>query len=329
MQTLCLSTGEEAAQQMRSNRSQGSSTTSRVTHVLFGDITFLDLPKRSQVSGLRVLLQSLSGQILRRQSVGLRGRYRFNEVPNGDYSLAVEANGRVQVQVPLLINEFKSTDLRHDLELNWIEKRADLSTLEYRSRETYVRTPDNQLLVTSAQLEIDHRELAAARKTLSLLLESDPGDFEAWTQLGILCFLTEDQPAALASFRKALSLNPDYVPMLLNLGNLELLVHTYPEAIEHLGRAVIFEPDLAEAHYLLGEAYLQVKRGSKAVEHFSRALELEPLKLADGHLRMAALYRAAGYVELAVREYRRFLAKRPRSPRRTALEQYIASQQDP
>lgn len=300
-QTSVLSTGEAVAQRARSSRFQDPSSSLEAAHVLFGDIEFLGLPKsRSKISGVRVLLKSLSGQILRRQSVGLRGRYRFNEVPNGDYYLAVQANGRVQVQIPLLVNEFKSTDLRHDLELTWTEANPAFGAAEWGGLETYFRSSGNRLQFERVQLEIDRHKLAEAAATLNSLLETDPDDFEAWTLFGGLCLLTGDQTAALESYRKAFALNPDYVPMLFNLGKLEVFGHSYEEAIEHLGRAILFQPDLAEAHYLLGEAYLQVKQGSKAVEQFSQALDLEPVKMADAHLRMAALYHAAGYVELEV-----------------------------
>lgn len=299
-------------------------------HILFGDIQFVDVPKEVHISGLRVLLLSLSGQILRRQSVSPGGRYRFNEVRNGDYYLVVETNGEERVRIHLFINEFKDTDLRHDLELTLSDKNTPPENLKSGPPiAVYARPADTQSLFEQAQLEFDHQQLQKAQDTLKALVDSDPDDFEAWTQLGTVHFQAGDQSAALGNYRKALSLNSDYLPALLNLGKLEMLRKSYQGAIKHLSRVVVLAANLAEAHYLLGEGYLQTKKGSKAVEQFHRALELEPRKMADAHLRMAALYRAAGYMDMAVEEYRQFLAKRPHSPQRKELERFIAAQTHP
>jgi tetratricopeptide (TPR) repeat protein len=50
----------------------------------------------------------------------------------------------------------------------------------------------------------------------------------------------------------------------------------------------------ADANYYLGEAYLQLKKVSKAVTYFYEALKLDPIRKAQAHLRLAALYDARG-----------------------------------
>ena len=80
------------------------------------------------------------------------------------------------------------------------------------------------------------------------------------------------------------------------------------------------QPQNAEANFLLGETYLQAKKGSKAVGYLNEA---ERLGRADAHLRLAALYHAAGLKDRAVAEYEQFLAKEPAYTDKAKLEKYI------
>ncbi len=298
-------------------------------HILFGDLKFVkEIDNPHRIQGLKVLLKGLAGQILRQQSVGIQGRYRFLEVPNGDYVLVIEANGKEMVQIPLLINEFKSTDLRRDLELTWQADSQPMDVTARDARAVYARSPASQALFDRAQIEFE-QDPSTAAITLESLLDVDPDDYEAWTELGSIQFKQGREQKARENYRKALSLHSDYLPALSNQGKLEIVSNEYDRAIDLLMRAVELAPDIAEAHYLLGEAHLQVQKGSRAVEYFGLALKLEPATFAEAHLRMATLYQAAGYSDMAVREYQQFLRKRPGSPKRAELEAFIKSQQNP
>jgi tetratricopeptide (TPR) repeat protein len=103
----------------------------------------------------------------------------------------------------------------------------------------------------------------------------------------------------------------------------------YEGAIESLTQAVKVSPASANANYFLGEAYLLDKKGSKAVVYFYEALKLDPIGMASAHLRLAALYNAAGIKERAADEYQEFLKKKPDYPDKKKLEQYIAQHNKP
>ena len=94
-------------------------------------------------------------------------------------------------------------------------------------------------------------------------------------------------------------------------------------AIEPLEAALKADPQSAQANYFLGEAYLALKKGSKAVGCFNEAIKLDPVGMADAHLRIAALYNAAGYKDRAALEYEEFLKKKPDYPDRKKLTDYI------
>lgn len=76
-------------------------------------------------------------------------------------------------------------------------------------------------------------------------------------------------------------------------------------------------------NHLLGEALLQGRKGSMAVGYLNKAIELDPVGKAELHLRIAALYNAAGYKDMASAEYKKFLEKVKDHPDRKKLEQYI------
>ena len=77
----------------------------------------------------------------------------------------------------------------------------------------------------------------------------------------------------------------------------------------------------------MGEAYLGLKQGSKAVGHLNKAISLDPVGMADVHLRLAQLYSAAGYNDLAVKEYQQYLEKKPDSPHRAEVEKALSKLQ--
>ncbi|MFQ5737669.1 MAG: tetratricopeptide repeat protein [Acidobacteriota bacterium] len=301
-------------------------------HILFGDLKIEgEEPAAVHRPAFRVLLQNVSGQILREQTVAVGGRYRFLEVPNGEYILVVEAGNHQMVRIPLLINEFKSTDLRRDLELVWgrgeehsrNEGGAKLPT------HVYARAKSRQDLYHNAQQEIQRGNSRRAASFLEKVVEGDPGDFEAWTELGTARFRSKEFEKAETAYLRALEAKSDYLLALLNLGKLRMARRNFEGAVQSLTQATQLDPGRAEAFYFLGEAHLQIRKGSRAVECFNRALALDPVGMAEAHLRMARLYRAAGYPALVVREYERFLARQPHAPQRKKLEEYIAEHKKP
>ena len=74
---------------------------------------------------------------------------------------------------------------------------------------------------------------------------------------------------------------------------------------------------------------MQAKQGSKAVIALNEAIRLAPDENADLHLRLAALYNAAGAKDRAANEYKLFLAKRPKYPESQKLEKYIKENSQP
>jgi tetratricopeptide (TPR) repeat protein len=294
-------------------------------HTLYGDLKV----DESKVSGVKplsfdIILYSTSGTVLARQSVGNNGRYRFLNLANGQYDVAVEVENtevsRVRVEV---FSPFKN-DFRRDIELEWSANRAEPKKARaptISAADFYSRTPSSQRRFNKAQEAIDKKKYADAASLLEQVVEIDAQDFQAWTELGTARLFQDKAAEAERAYLRAIEVKPTFMLAYVNLGKLRLARKDYGGAVEALTKAVALTSPSAEANYQLGEAYLQLKQGSKAVPCFAEAIRLGK---TEGHLRLATLYNAAGLKGRAAAEYEQFLLKNPDHPDRKKFEQYIS-----
>ena len=152
------------------------------------------------------------------------------------------------------------------------------------------------------------------------VVADDAHDYQAWTELGTARLFHGDADGAEKAYQTAAEAKPSFAPALVNLGRLRVKLKRFDAAVEVLTKAVALPSPSADAHFLLGESYLQLKKGSKAVPHLEEAARLGR---ADAHLRLATLYNAVGLKDRAADQYEQYLAKKPDSPDRKKLEDYI------
>lgn len=296
-------------------------------HTLFGDL-HVDESKAEGIKPLvyEVVLYNIGGIVVARQFVNASGRYRFLNIANGQYYVAVllenEEIGRTRVEIMAPTKN----DFRQDLALEWLpdsRNRAKPATVS--ASDLYERTSSDQKLFSKAKRATDEKRYDEAITLLQKLLAVDSKDFQAWTELGTLYLLRQKYEDSEKAYLKATLERPTFFLALMNLGRLRSLRRNFEEAIEPLTRALKVHPTSADANYYLGEAYLRTKKGSKAAIHFNEALKLDPIGKADAHLRLATLYNAVGIRARAAAEYQAFLKKKPNYPERKKLEQYIAN----
>lgn len=269
-----------------------------------------------------VILYTRGNEVFQRQRVGNNGRYRFNNVFNGDYYLAVELDNVEIARMPVLISQNAVELIRQDLEFRW-KAPARTAPGVISVPEEYKRSNQNRALYQRASHEIETRNFTQAIVTLRSVVEADPKDYPAWTDLGMVYFIQKDFEAAENSYTSAIQAKPDHVTALVNLGRVRLARKNNEGAIEPLEAALKADARSATANYFLGETYLALKKGSKAVGYLNEALKLDPVGMADAHLRLAALYNLAGYKDRAAAEYEQFLVKKPDYPEKKKLQDYI------
>lgn len=295
-------------------------------HTLFGDIKI----DENQTTGLKplfvhVLLYSEDGHLMSRQSVASNGRYRFNDLRNGRYDVVVENEDTEIARVRVFVNAPFKTDFRQDLEFQWTEKSSAGRAEVISAADLYNRTTSNAALFRKAGAASEKRRFDEAIVLLRQIVESDPKDFPAWTELGTMYFIQKNFDEAEKSYTEALRINADFLAALICFGRIKIVRQDYKGAIVTLTHAVQVQPTSAQANYFLGEAYLQEKLGSKAVPYLNEAIRLDPVGMAEAHLRLAALYHARNLRDKAAAEYEAFLKQRPDYPHKKELKEYIAA----
>jgi tetratricopeptide (TPR) repeat protein len=302
-------------------------------NILYGDLKV----DESRVQGIKpetfhLILYDIRGQVIARQAVDNGGRYRFLDVPNGEYRLAVEVENEEVTRINIRLMEVSKTDVRYDISLEWQPKRNNQGRSKVATvavADAYSRTAANEALFRKAEEAFRKKDYDHAIEWLTQTVSNDPKDYIAWTELGSVHFRREKYDDAEKAYQRALAEKPAYMLALLNYGKLRLAKKEFEPAIEILTRAVTAQPLSADANYFLGEAYLQMKRGSKAVGYLNEALRLDPIGKAEAHLRLALLYKGAGLKDKAVAEYEQFLTQRPDFPEKGKIQQFIRENKKP
>ena len=300
----------------------------RGPHTLYGDIR-LEAGKGDESSkplSLEVQLYIINGTLIGRQTVTANGRYRFMDLPNGEYDVVVVSENTEVARIRVRVQAVYKNDFRQDIIL---EARVDARTKRaatVSASDVYERTAANKSLFEKSQKAVDEKKYDEALDFLTRLVAADGKDFQAWTELGTVQLLRNNFEEAEKDYRRAIEEHPTFTLAFLNLGRLLSIEKKFEAAIEPLTEAVKSSPTSADANFLLGEAYLQIKKGSKAVPYLSEAVKLGK---PEAHLRLAALYNGAGMKDKAAEEYAQFLKKRPDYKDRKLLEQYISDNKKP
>jgi tetratricopeptide (TPR) repeat protein len=117
---------------------------------------------------------------------------------------------------------------------------------------------------------------------------------------------------AIAEYKEALRLDPDYAEAHNNLGSALLLTGRTAEAIHEYEQALRSNPAYAKAHNNLGNALVQTGRAPEAINHYKEALRITP-NSADAHNNLAAALTQMGQVSEAIAEFKAALQINPAS----------------
>jgi tetratricopeptide (TPR) repeat protein len=332
-------------------------------------------------------IQSIYAEALKQQRAGqtdaaLRGYGRIVEV-NPDIAEAQFQIGRiltVAVRIPAAIAHLKKAAALKPAEkaiwLAWAEavalggeaadEDAFLKTLKgaqiapdlrialqdrFGARRTNSRPATGG--VTPAETRallrrLDERKLAEAERQAAALIARHPNSALAFNILGTAQALMGKKPAAEASIRRALQIDPDYAEAHDNLGKLLVDLKRPDEATSHFTRAVILAPGLPSAlvnlalalnrggnaaaglvlldraqaggansaplHMARGNLLTRLRQYDKAEAAFARAIAAAPAPLAEALALLAQAQARQGKDDLAMQNYDRALAAEPDSP---------------
>jgi tetratricopeptide (TPR) repeat protein len=100
--------------------------------------------------------------------------------------------------------------------------------------------------------------------------------------------------AAASAYRKALIIDPDLVPAIVNLANIHYARDEMIEAQALYERAIGLEPDCFEAHFNLGNILHDLGRYDRALGCYRDAVALNPT-YADAHFYLAVTLEKTGH----------------------------------
>lgn len=112
-------------------------------------------------------------------------------------------------------------------------------------------------------------------------------------------------PAAARAYRRALEIDPELVPAMINLANVHYAQEHLPEAEALYERAIGFDPDVFEAHFNLGNLHHDLGRLDEARAGYEAALRLNP-DYADAHFYLAVTLEKLGRSQQARAHWRRY-----------------------
>jgi tetratricopeptide (TPR) repeat protein len=108
---------------------------------------------------------------------------------------------------------------------------------------------------------------------LQNLLKDNPKNVELHFQLGNLYFRKGDPPKAMQHYKKALELEPNFVPALNNLALVTAANKEYYKAITVFMDILNFVPDDAETHYNIACMYSRLNRVNESIEWLKKAID--------------------------------------------------------
>lgn len=127
--------------------------------------------------------------------------------------------------------------------------------------------------------------IAAFRQAIAL----QPDYAQAYQQLGLAYAGGNRYPEAVKAFKEAARLQPQSGQVHENLGVAYIKLGQWREARETFAAAIRLHPDNAEAHYNLGLANGKLNRDQEARAQFAEAIRLDPA-MAKAHKNLGLAY---------------------------------------
>lgn len=123
-------------------------------------------------------------------------------------------------------------------------------------------------------------QFADAERLYRLVLEKDPDDPNALTNIGTLCFQRGQMDEGIAHLERSLAVKPAQPHALSNLANALTMMQRFEAAKEVCLKAIVLQPDNAEAHNNLGNIRRELGDNDGALEAYEQAFALNPTLVA-------------------------------------------------
>jgi tetratricopeptide (TPR) repeat protein len=185
-----------------------------------------------------------------------------------------------------------------------------------RHHKVAEQNPSFPPALTQAETAIEKRDYASAEPLLKNVAAADPGNYQAWFDLGFVYNALGNTQESIAAYRKSVVAKPDVFESNLNLG-LMLVKTGQPGAEQFLRAATTLKPtanaDEGHARAWLSLAHvLENSKPDEAIEAYTHAATLAPEDL-EPHLSAGLLLEKENRFVDAEQQYNQALAIDPAS----------------
>ena len=185
-------------------------------------------------------------------------------------------------------------------QLGFLQREAgDLEAAVATLKRALAASPDNTsaaALLGAYLNETGHPGEAA--EVLRVFAERPEPDLDVLMARGAAFAQLGRAREAVATFEKALGLDPTSAQAKANLGTVYLLTRDYPRARALMEEALALDPDVARAHNALGVIAAETGKKDEAIRHWTRAVELNPREW-DTVFNLGKVLRGEGRAEQA------------------------------
>ena len=194
--------------------------------------------------------------------------------------------------------------------LTWRQSRmyTDLETLWSK---TLAKNPESYLAAINLgsalydQGRVDEA-IADFRKALDLF----PNYADAHLDLGVALAQKGRLHEAVAHYQAALAIRPGFEDAHINLGNALAQAGHVDQAVAHYQQALTTQPDNARIYFNIGDALAKTNRVDEAIANLQKGLQLLP-EFPDAHNNLGLLLLRQGRVDEAISHFQQALQLQP------------------
>lgn len=192
--------------------------------------------------------------------------------------LPANPGDRMRKALPFPGKLYQSAFLRNDFTYGVaLFQHGYLDAAEQSFRQVVAVNPgDADAYYNLGTLNLRRNRLQEAHDFLQQSLSLRPNYPEAWNNLGMIAAQRAQSVEAVRDFQQSLELRPNYGTALLNLGNVYRQQRDYARAGDYLGRALSLQPDDPETNYSVGMLHAQQNQMQQAQEYLQKSLTLRP-----------------------------------------------------
>ena len=152
----------------------------------------------------------------------------------------------------------------------------------------------------------DEKAIASYNRAIEL----DPDDAFAYNNRGVVYSNKEEYEKAIADYNRAIELDSDFACVYNNRGVVYSNKEEYEKAIADYNRAIELDSDFAGAYYNRGNAYYNKEEYEKAFADYNRAIELDR-DFSESYHNRGFAYNYLEEYEKAIADYNRALELDP------------------